>query len=123
METVEDGPLGVGAIPRPSAIRGGLAVTSDDHPAEDLAPTIPAGTTPQQCIAMWLDLLDACDQFLLAGLRRQIGPDGDLQAAYRGWYAEYLEEHDRMMFHMAAEFARRATRMEWVAEGGPRESL
>jgi len=28
-----------------------------------------------------------CDQFLLAGLCREIGPDGDLQAAYQRWYS------------------------------------
>jgi hypothetical protein len=76
-------------------------------PPPELAPSVPEGTTPQQCIAMWLDLLDACDQFLLAGLRREIGPDGDLKAAYRRWYAEQMEEHDRMIFHMAEEFTRR----------------
>ena len=41
-------------------------------------------------------------QVLLAGLRREIGPDGDLQAAYRKWYAEQMEEHDRTMLHMMA---------------------
>jgi hypothetical protein len=32
--------------------------------------------------------MDASAQFLLAGLRREIGPDGDLKAAYRKWYKE-----------------------------------
>jgi hypothetical protein len=73
----------------------------------DLAPSVPPSATPQQCIAMWVDLVDACDQFLLAGLRREIGPDGDLKAAYRKWYAERMEEHDRMLFHLMAEFERR----------------
>ena len=73
----------------------------------DLAPSVPKSATPEQCIAAWLDLMDACDQFLLAGLRREIGPDGDLKAAYRKWYAEQMEEHDRMMLHMMEEFERR----------------
>lgn len=77
-------------------------------PAADLAPPIPEGATPQQCIAMWMDLVDACEQFLLAGLRRQIGPDGDLQAAYRHWYAEQAEEHYRTLRNMAERFNRRA---------------
>jgi hypothetical protein len=76
-------------------------------PPPDLAPSVPKDATPQQCIAMWLDLLDACDQFLLAGLRRDIGPDGDLKAAYRRWYAEQMEEHDRMMIHLLSELDRR----------------
>jgi hypothetical protein len=73
----------------------------------DLAPPVPENTTPQERIAMWLDLMDACDQLVLAGLRREIGPDGDLRAAYRRWYAEQMEEHDRMIFHLAAELDRR----------------
>lgn len=82
-------------------------MTVPADPADDFAPTIPPEATPQQCIAMWLDLLDACDRFLLAGLRRQIGPGGDLQAAYRRWYAEQMEDHDRMILHLAAELTRR----------------
>ncbi len=56
---------------------------------------------------MWVDLMDACEQFLLAELRCEIGPDGDLQAAYRRWYAEQMEEHDRTMLHMIEELHRR----------------
>jgi len=72
----------------------------------DLTPSVPEGATPQQCIRMWLDLMDACEQLLLAGLRREIGPDGDLLAAYRRWYAEQMEEHDRTVLHMMAQFDR-----------------
>lgn len=75
-------------------------------PAE-LAPRVPDDATPQQCVAMWLDLMDACEQLVLAGLRWEIGPNGDLRAAYRRWYAEQMEEHDRMIFHLAAELNRR----------------
>ncbi len=34
------------------------------------------------------------DKLLLAGLRRRIGPDGDLTAAYQKWYADHMREHD-----------------------------
>jgi hypothetical protein len=51
--------------------------------------------------------MDACDQFLLAGLRREIGPDGDLKAAYRKWHEQQMEEHDRALVHMMEEFQRR----------------
>lgn len=64
-------------------------------------PQVPKDATPQQCIRMWVDLMDTCEQFLLAGLRRQIGPDGDLKAAYREWYAQQMEEHDQMIRRMA----------------------
>ena len=43
----------------------------------------------------------------LAGLRREIGPEGDLKAAYRRWYADEMEEHDRTMLHMMQELERR----------------
>jgi len=56
---------------------------------------------------MWLDVMGTCEQFLLAGLRREIGPDGDLPAAYRRWYAEQMQEHDRMMAHLMEQFAHR----------------
>jgi hypothetical protein len=72
------------------------------------ASSVPRDATPEQCVRLWLDLMDACDQFLLAGLRREIGPDGDLEAAYRRWHKKEMEKHDRMIFHLAEEFNRRA---------------
>jgi hypothetical protein len=78
-----------------------------DEPATpiDLTPSVPGDATPQQCIRTWLALMDACEQFLLAGLRREIGPEGDLRLAYRKWHAEHMEEHDRMIQRMAARLA------------------
>ena len=58
---------------------------------------------------VYFDLLDTCEALLLAGLRERIGPEGDLNAAYREWYWKQMEEHDRMMFHMMEEFHRRTT--------------
>ena len=75
-------------------------------PPPNLAPSVPKSATPQQCIAMWVDLMNACEQFLLAGLRREIGPDGDLKAAYRKWYAEQMEEHDRTVIRMLTRMSR-----------------
>jgi hypothetical protein len=68
---------------------------------------MPPDATPEQGIRAWIDLMRTCEKFLLAGLRREIGPEGDLRAAYRRWYAEQMEEHDRMMFHLMEEFERR----------------
>jgi hypothetical protein len=73
-----------------------------------LAPGALAHLSPEQRIALWADLLDTCDQFLLAGLRRKIGPDGDLEAAYRKWQDGYWTEHDRMIRHMMEELSRRS---------------
>jgi hypothetical protein len=76
-------------------------------PPPELAPPAPDGLTPAQRIALWVDLMDTCEQFLLAGLRRQVGPEGDVRAAHRHWYARQMEEHDRAMIRMMQEFERR----------------
>ena len=76
-------------------------------PPADLAPTVPEDSTPEECIALWVDLMNACEQFVLTGLRREIGPEGDLRAAYRRWYAEQMEEHDRDILYMMEQFHRR----------------
>jgi len=70
-------------------------------------PRVSDDATPEQCIALWVDLMDAADQFLLAGLRREIGPEGDLKAAYREWYRNEMEDHFRTTCGMADEFNRR----------------
>ncbi|OHB72139.1 MAG: hypothetical protein A2V70_07480 [Planctomycetes bacterium RBG_13_63_9] len=70
-------------------------------PPPGCEPRVPEDATPEECIRIWVDLMDACEQFLLAGLRREIGPHGDLKAAYRRWYAEQMEEHDQMIRRMA----------------------
>lgn len=71
-----------------------------DNELPELAPQVPVDATPAQCVEMWLDLMNACDEFLLAGLRREVGPEGDVRAAYRQWYQQQMEEHDRAMFRM-----------------------
>ena len=83
-------------------------MATDLLPATDLAPALPPGLTPEQRIDAWLDLMEACDEFLLAGLRLKVGPGGDVQAAYRQWYAELMAEHDRTMQHLVEEFNRRS---------------
>lgn len=76
-------------------------------PPPDQAPSLPVDCTPEQAIAAWVDLMNACEAFLLAGLRAEVGPGGDLRAAYRKWYANWMEEHDRTLFHMLTELSRR----------------
>lgn len=76
-------------------------------PPPELTPTVPADLTPEQRIRLWLDLMDTCEQFLLAGLRRTVGSDEELRSAYRKWYADRMEEHDRTICHMLEEFHRR----------------
>ena len=78
-------------------------------PPPELAPPIPDDLSPEERIQLWVDLMNTCEQFLLAGLRREVGPDGDVQEAYRRWYRERMEEHDRTMLRMIEEFHRRTS--------------
>ena len=75
----------------------------------ELAPPVPEGLTPEQGIQMWADLVDTCEQFLLAGLRRTVGPGNDIRSEYRQWYAGQMEEHDRTIRRMSEEFGRRVS--------------
>ena len=58
-----------------------------------------ASSPKQGCGAEWLDMLGAGEKLVCAGLRREIGPDGDLRAAYRQWYEEQMREHDELIVH------------------------
>jgi hypothetical protein len=65
----------------------------------------PASSPSADRIARWLDLMRTTDKLLLAGLRRKVGPDGDLQAAYRQWYADHMREHDVVVERIARRLA------------------
>ena len=66
--------------------------------------------TAGQRVALWADLWDASEEMLLTGLRRELGPDGDLITAYRDWCEKQKEEHDRMIRRMAQRFYERGVR-------------
>jgi hypothetical protein len=76
------------------------------HPP-GMEPAVPDWLTADQRVALWADLLDANEALLLAGLRHQIGPAGDLREAYRSWYAQQMEERDRSMRRLAENLHRR----------------
>lgn len=73
----------------------------------DLSPPVPERLSPEQRIALWADLMNACHSLLLGGLRREVGPTGDVEAAFRQWYRTRMEEHDRALRHLLEEFDRR----------------
>ena len=77
-------------------------------PPPELAPSVPEDATPQQRIAIWLDLLGTGHKLLLAGFRREVGPDGDVRHAYRRWYTQQMEEHDRMIERMLERMSRKS---------------
>ena len=66
-------------------------------PPPELAPPSVKHLPLEKRIALWAELVDENEALLLAGLRAKIGPAGDLQAAYRQWYARHIEDHDRML--------------------------
>ncbi|MCY2988339.1 MAG: hypothetical protein NTY19_10820 [Planctomycetota bacterium] len=74
------------------------------------APSSRPTWTPEQGVRLWIDLMETCDQLLVAGLEASLGPDGNLREAYRQWHAEKMREHDAMIFHMAQEFTERLSK-------------
>jgi len=58
-----------------------------------------------QAIALWALITDASDELLLAGLRKQTGSEGDWKGAYRRWYHQYMDEHDRVKANMLERLA------------------
>ena len=74
--------------------------TSQLIPPPELAPSVPADATREECIAAWLDLLDATDEIFLANLRGQGLSPAEIEAAYRECYARQVEEHDRTVHRM-----------------------
>ncbi len=79
-------------------------------PPPGMEPSIPDHLTPDQRLAVWVDLMDTCEAFLLAGLRREVGPEGDVREAYRRWWARQTEDHDRDLRRMAENLYRRGVR-------------
>ena len=72
-----------------------------------LDPDIPESLTMQQSMVLWMDLMENYEQVILNRLREEVGPNGDVIAAYRRWHAEKMEEHDRSQMHMMTESQRR----------------
>jgi hypothetical protein len=75
-------------------------------PPSDLDHTLPDNLSHEQLVSLWLDVLEAGDAMLLAGIKARLPPDGDARAAYRAWYEEYAREHFDMLERMARRFNR-----------------
>jgi hypothetical protein len=69
-------------------------------PPPELAPADLRDIPLDKRAVVWLDMLDAGYKLVMAGLTREIGPTGDVNAAYRAWYAEQMAEHDRAVERM-----------------------
>jgi hypothetical protein len=78
-------------------------------PSPELAPPSVGHLPLEKRIELWAEMVDEADALVLSGLRAEIGPDGDLQAAYRAWYARHMEEHDRMLTAFATRLSRQGS--------------
>jgi hypothetical protein len=87
---------------------GTLFMANSLFPTSELGRLVPKGVPASRGIELWAEWSDTCEEFLFAGLRRQVGPGGDVRAAYRQWYAEQMTGHDRTMLHLLEEFDRRS---------------
>jgi len=76
-------------------------------PPPGLEPTMPAGLSVQQRIALWADLVDATEELVKVGLRNKLGPNGDVEKAFKEWYERECEEHDQVVMHMMREIRRK----------------
>jgi len=76
-------------------------------PPPDLAPPSIRDMTPREKVALWAQMVDDGDQLVLAGLRRRIGPNGDVRKAFLEWLDRRDAEHDRTVARMITEIRRR----------------
>ena len=63
-----------------------------------------------ESLAAYLELLNLGDLFLRAGLRDQLGQDGDVEAAYREWDRRQMEADTRKTIRLLTELNRRERR-------------
>lgn len=62
------------------------------------------GEPPQsmRAVTLWREAIEANEAFLLAGMRRRLGPDADLLAERRRLYERWADEHDETVRRMVA---------------------
>jgi hypothetical protein len=82
---------------------------SDAEPTDRLPQPSPKRGASAEGVRAWMDLMEACEQLLLAGLRHRVGPGGDLAAAWRARSARRMEQRDREIAHMLAPDRRPGT--------------
>ncbi|MDA1139979.1 MAG: hypothetical protein O3B01_15495 [Planctomycetota bacterium] len=72
----------------------------NDNQLFNLSPQMPKALTIEQRVAIWRDLMDTSHKFLLAGLRHKIGPEGDLDEAFREWYRKRMNQRDKDLYNL-----------------------
>ncbi len=58
-------------------------------------------------VAAWFELCEFGEWFWLAGIRRRIGPQGDLRAAVREKLEAEMKDRDERLRHLLMELGRR----------------
>lgn len=76
-------------------------------PSPEVAPPSVRHLPLSKRIQLWAELVDMADALVKSSLRAKIGPDGNLNAAYREWYARHMEEHDRYQVQLAQNLTQR----------------
>jgi hypothetical protein len=76
-------------------------------PPADLAPYDLGGVPVERRVSTWLEMLDTGHKLVKAGLRSEVGERGDLNAAYRDWYARQMTEHDQVVERMLRRMQQR----------------
>lgn len=73
----------------------------------------PASPLPNpHAVAAWLDINRTTDRLLRSGLRRKVGPDGDVDAAHREWYERHMDDHDLVLANMLRRMKTGSTEVE-----------
>jgi hypothetical protein len=78
-------------------------------PPPEFAPPSVKHLPLEKRIELWASLVDACEAFLISGLKDRVGPEGDWQAAYRDWYERRAQDHERAQIQFLENLSRRET--------------
>jgi hypothetical protein len=73
-------------------------------PPPELGHALPTGLSQAECVAIYLDLLEASEQMLIAGLRATLPPGANLHAAVRQCHDRQSDDHYRSLVQMAERF-------------------
>ncbi len=80
---------------------------SQETSSPDLSPSLPETLTPAQGVRLWLDQMECAEQFLIAGLSREVSSEDEVREKYREWYRQTMDEHDRTVIEMMRQFEQR----------------
>ena len=74
------------------------------------SPNIPSQEDVDRRMVQWFQAMELSHAMLMAGLRRKIGPDADLNAAYREWYRDHQERKWTEISKVHAERSKKSSK-------------